>query len=209
MVRNGTSDKEEIVELPTIILLRHGQTVWNVEGRYQGQLDSPLTQKGKNQAKENALKIKRIIEPLDTFMFVSSPLGRAKETTQIMVKELNIDREKIEFLDAIKEFNYGKFEGQTKAFCQEVYKEEFELREANKWSYIIDGGESYEMVTQRLNVWLKSLNKDKVVVMVAHEMINRALRGIYCGLEKKKMLQLRQNNDVVIILENASERLLG
>ena len=196
------------MNLPTIILLRHGETQWNIEGRYQGQLNSPLTQKGKQQAKENALKIERYLNSLNSFTFVSSPLGRAKETAFIVADTLGIERNKIEFLDAIKEFNYGKFEGQTKEFCHEKYTQEYEARELNKWSYVIEGGESYVMVSNRLKHWLKSLKKDEVVLMVAHEMINRALRGFYCDLEKETMLTLRQPNNLVIKLENKAESII-
>jgi len=197
------------MNLPTIILLRHGETQWNVEGRYQGELNSPLTKKGKQQAKENGLKVKEYLLALDSFRFLSSPLGRAKETTFIIANILNIDNDKIEFLEEIKEFNYGKFEGKTKEFCQRVYREEYEARESNKWSYVIEGGESYVMVTERLKKWLKTLKSDEVVLMVAHEMINRALRGIYCELKNEKMLTLRQPNDRVIKLENRVESIIN
>ena len=197
------------MKLPTIILLRHGETEWNVEGRYQGQENSPLTPKGKVQAKENALKIKEYLFALDSFKFVSSPLGRARETALIIADTLLIDLNKIEFLEDIKEFNYGKFEGKTKVFCQNEYKEVYEAREANKWSYVIEGGESYVMVTKRLTQWLETLDAHQVVVMVAHEMINRALRGIYCNLEINEMLILRQPNDMVIKLENKAESIIS
>ena len=50
---------------PTIILVRHGQTIWNEEGRFQGRLNSPLTKKGELQAKENALKLRKNIENME------------------------------------------------------------------------------------------------------------------------------------------------
>jgi probable phosphoglycerate mutase len=60
MVWYGTSNqKEMIMNYPTIILVRHGQTIWNEEGRFQGRLNSPLTKKGELQAKENALKLRK------------------------------------------------------------------------------------------------------------------------------------------------------
>ena len=67
------------------------------------------------------------------------------------------------------------------------------------------GGESYEMVTKRLQRWLKHLKDEEIVVVVAHEMINRALRGIYCAYDKEEMLMLRQQNDVVLKLEKSQE----
>ena len=197
------------MKLPTIILLRHGQTDWNVEGRYQGQLNSDLTNLGKKQAQENALKIAKFIGVggfSPELKFFSSPLGRAKETSYIICDTLGLDRENILFDHNLQEVNYGIFEGKTKEFCKITYAKEFEEREKNKWSYVLEGGgESYEMVTKRLQRWLKHLKDEEIVVVVAHEMINRALRGIYCAYDKEEMLMLRQQNDVVLKLEKSQE----
>ena len=193
------------MSLPTIILSRHGQTKWNVEGRYQGQLNSSLTALGKEQATTNALKIAKILNLNEPYTFFSSPLGRAKESAFIIAETLGIDKSKIIFDENIQEIHYGIFEGKTKKFCKTEHNKEFEEREANKWDYILDGGESYEIVTKRINIWLESIQHEKIVVLVAHEMINRALRGIYCSYDREKMLNLRQNNDVVLKLENFQE----
>jgi len=197
------------MNLPTIILFRHGQTKWNVEGRYQGQLNSNLTDLGKEQAKENALKIAKILNLNEPYKFFSSPLGRAKESAFIIAETLGIDKGKIIFDENIQEVHYGIFEGKTKQFCKTEHNKEFEEREANKWDYLLDGGgESYEMVTKRINVWLKSIQNETLVVLVAHEMINRALRGIYCAYSREKMLNLRQNNNVVLKLEDFKETIV-
>lgn len=190
---------------PTIVLLRHGQTEWNVEGRYQGQKDSPLTQKGREQARLNALKLKNSIVDIDRVKFYASPLGRAKNTAFIIADTLNLDRDKIIFDNNIKEFDYGIFEGELKSFCQTKYKEIFDAREADKWSYQIENGDSYEIVTQRLKIWLEEIKDEKIVIVVAHEMVNRALRGLYLNLEHKKILKLTQSNDLIILLKNNKE----
>jgi len=200
------------MKLPTIILLRHGQTLWNVEGRYQGQLNSDLTDLGKKQAKENALKIAKLIGfslPKSSFKFFSSPLGRAKETAYIICDTLGLDRDSVLFDSNIQEVNYGIFEGKTKEFCKTTYAKEFKEREENKWSYVLkDGGESYEMVTERIHLWLERVKDEEIVVLVAHEMVNRALRGIYCSYDKESMLKLRQKNDIVLKLEKTQESLV-
>jgi len=197
------------MSLPTIYLLRHGETIWNVEGRYQGQLDSALTSKGEAQAQVNAKKLLNYLDPSQPFSFYASPLGRAKSTALIIAKHIGFDVSLIEFEERIKEVNYGIFEGQTKEHCKTVLKEQFEAREANKWDYVLEGGESYEMVTERLKDWLASLDRTQPIVMVAHEMINRALRGIYLNLEHDEMLKLRQPNDVLMVLHNGEEKILN
>ena len=196
------------MRLPKIYLIRHGQTVWNAEGRYQGQLNSALTLKGEVQAQANGEKLLKYLKDTDKFSFYSSPLGRASSTAKIIADIIGFDKEKILFDNRIQEINYGIFEGKTKHYCQTELKEQFDAREANKWSYTLEGGESYETVSIRLKEWLATLNYDKPIVMVAHEMINRTLRGIYLGLENEVMLKLRQPNDVLILLKQGKERIL-
>jgi len=195
------------MNLPTIYLLRHGQTEWNVEGRYQGQLNSPLTAKGEEQAKANALKLAQYID-LTSVKIFASPLGRARETAKIIAKHNGLASSKIIFEERIQEFNYGIFEGKTKKYCQKEYKGIFDAREADKFNYLLEGGDSYAKVYERLKDWISSVQNEKVIVVVAHEMINRALRGIYCGLKNEEMLQLRQPNDMLIKLENGVETVL-
>ncbi|HHD81800.1 MAG TPA: histidine phosphatase family protein [Campylobacterales bacterium] len=196
------------MKLPIIYLLRHGQTEWNVQERYQGQLDSPLTEKGEAQAQANALKLSKYID-VKKVKFFSSPLGRAKATAEIIARLHGMKSSEIIFSEAIQEFNYGIFEGHTKVYCKTQYANEFLAREANKFDYLIEGGESYAKVHERLCHWLESIQHEKVIVVVAHEMVNRVLRGIYCNLKKEEMLLLRQANDVLLKLENGSETILN
>ena len=191
---------------PTIYLIRHGETEWNLEGRYQGQKDSPLTKKGREQARLNALKLQKKIKNFDEVKIFASPLGRAKNTSFIICDELSIARDKIIFDKRIEEFDYGIFEGELKSFCQNEYADIFQAREADKWYYQIEGGESYEIVTKRLKLWLDEVKDEKVVVMIAHEMINRALRGLYFNLEHNKTLKLRQPNDLILLLQGNEEK---
>jgi len=194
---------------PTIILVRHGQTEWNVEGRYQGRKDSPLTPKGREQARANALKLSKHISDFKSVKIYSSPLGRAKDTAFIICDELKIERDSIIFDKRIQEFDYGIFEGELRSFCQTEYKTEFKARESDKWFYQIENGESYELVTKRLKSWLDEVKDEPIIIMVAHEMINRALRGLYSRLEQKETLNLRQSNDLILMLKNKEEKILS
>lgn len=68
---------------PELYILRHGETVWNRQGRYQGRKDSPLTEKGRQQAVSQR-KLLNAIETLPRKVYVS-PLGRTVETAQLAV----------------------------------------------------------------------------------------------------------------------------
>ena len=188
-----------------LILIRHGETKWNLENRYQGILDSNLTIKGKQQVKSNAQKLLNHFKNFNNIKIFSSPLNRAKNSAYIICDELEIDRAKIIFDDRLKEFNYGIFEGKTKDECNRIYPKILEDRESNKWSYQIEGGESYIKVANRLKEFIKIVQNEKIVIIIAHEMVNRVLRGLYLNLSNDKILQLRQSNDMIINLCNGVE----
>ena len=69
-----------------LVVVRHGQTDWNVEERYQGQLDVPLNATGRNQAEA----LKRDLSSIGFDRAYSSPLSRAFETARIIANELKV-----------------------------------------------------------------------------------------------------------------------
>lgn len=101
-----------------LVLIRHGQTDWNLERKYQGQTDIPLNDTGRAQALEAALQLRhyaqdRAAEEGEFFWdaLVSSPLSRAYETGDIIANELGILRG--ETYDGMKERFFGTAEGQV------------------------------------------------------------------------------------------------
>ena len=188
-----------------LTLIRHGETKLNLENRYQGICNSDLTIKGKQQAKDNGLKLLKNFNNFDNIKIFSSPLGRAKHSAYIILDTLKIDKKKIIFDDRLKEFNYGIFEGKTKDECNRLYPQELKDREANKWSYRIKDGNSYIEIKDRLKSWFDEIQDDDIVIVIAHEMINRVIRGIYLNLKNEEILLLRQKNNVILNLNNSIE----
>ncbi|MEA2029914.1 MAG: histidine phosphatase family protein [Campylobacterota bacterium] len=189
--------------MSNIILLRHGQTAWNVQNRYQGQLNSDLTHLGKAQALNNAQKLKTLELDWNTIKLFSSPLGRAQQTAQILAKELG--KKEIIYDKRLAEFSYGLFQGKTRQECARDYPDILKAREANKWHYQLPNGESYEIVSKRVVSWFNEIENAKWVIVVAHEMLNRTLRGLYLGLGQEETLALRQPNDQVLLLTDGKE----
>ena len=91
-----------------ITLLRHGESVGNAESRWQGQVDYPLTERGRAQAKALAERWKR--EKMKFDFVVSSPLSRARETAEIVAAHLGLT---VEFEPLWLERNNGEFAGLT------------------------------------------------------------------------------------------------
>ena len=86
-----------------LYVVRHGETIWNVEKKVQGVTDIPLTDKGRSEAKE----LQDLISTLNIDVVISSPLDRARETAKILIDSrlpINTD-------DRIKERDWGMNEG--------------------------------------------------------------------------------------------------
>ena len=88
-----------------LILVRHGETDWNVEHRFQGQSDQPLNAKGHEQAKAVATRLQDSVIDL----VISSPLQRALETANAIAAHLNLT---VQCDDRLKERHFGVLEGE-------------------------------------------------------------------------------------------------
>ncbi|MCK5023219.1 MAG: histidine phosphatase family protein [Candidatus Aenigmarchaeota archaeon] len=181
------------MKLKVIFLLRHGETVWNKEGRYQGRNDSPLTEEGKKQAR----KIAAFISDRNIECLYRSPLGRAMETANIIADALQCS---IDVIPELTEMNFGEFESMLKEDIIRAYPYFFKTRKNNKVQQNYPSGESYVDVFNRVKKPLKLLLKQetKVLVIVGHESVNRIIRGIIEEIPLEEAVMLRQKNNEVI-----------
>lgn len=189
-----------------IILARHGQTEWNKVKRVQGWKNSPLTELGKLQAKNVAEVIAKIAHNNDIALF-SSPLGRAYDTARIISNKL-ASEVSIEISPLLKEYSYGDWEGLSLNEVKEQRPEEWKNRKSDKWNYVVSGGESYYMVSERAKAWLDSLPKNRIIIAVSHQMIGRTIRGSYLGLSSESTMSLAQENNEIVILKDGAENIL-
>ncbi len=101
-----------------IYLLRHGETTYNTQGRYQGQLDSPLTERGREQVQQNARMLKSLIGDVDDWTILSSPMGRAMQSTAILCETLGYDGNRVRQDPRLTEVAVGQWAGLTMAEIQ-------------------------------------------------------------------------------------------
>ena len=80
---------------PEIFLVRHGETVWNRSGHYQGQLDAPLTENGQKQARAIGRLARQIFNERGVMPFYCSPLGRCRQTAALICDSGKIDGTRI------------------------------------------------------------------------------------------------------------------
>jgi probable phosphoglycerate mutase len=169
---------------PTIYYIRHGETEWNAEGRLQGVQDIPLNDLGRRQS-TGAGRILADLFARDgrseaSLTFVASPLGRARQTMELVRDALRLPPDAYAIDDRLREIGYGQWEGSTLAQAQAEDPDLFARRQAEKWTVSPPGGESYVSVQARMNDWYRQLEADTVAV--AHGGTARALM-VALGLE--------------------------
>ncbi|MDH3475350.1 MAG: histidine phosphatase family protein [Rhodospirillales bacterium] len=170
-----------------IYLLRHGETVWNVDRRLQGQQDSPLTLRGIAQVRAvTALLGELIADPAD-FAVVASPLARTWQTASIVCEGLGLAPGAIRFDDRLKEHDFGDWEGLLWAEVERDFPELWAAREADKWNFSVPGGESYAKVAARVGAWLEEHRDGPNLIVVSHGLAGRVLRGLYAGLTQQEV----------------------
>jgi probable phosphoglycerate mutase len=180
-----------------IYIVRHGETIWNLEERRQGRDDSPLTETGIEQAKSLGLRLRNEFNDENSVQIVSSPLGRAKSTALIIAKHLCINESDVSAEPLLTELDVGTWEGMTNEQVDEMFPGERKHRNRNRWEYVYPCGESYEALFNRSMRWLAKIPEDSVVIAVTHEMISRTIRGAYCKLTPESILKLRHPHNVV------------
>jgi broad specificity phosphatase PhoE len=163
--------------VPTIYYIRHGETAWNAQGRFQGSRDIPLNDLGRSQALA-AGEILRGVLAADghvpsSLPFVASPLGRARMTMELVRDALKLPPADYSVDGRLREIGYGQWEGLTLGEMKQNDAATFARRDVDKWGVAAPSGESYASVTLRMRDWLGSLVTDTVAV--AHGGTMRAL----------------------------------
>lgn len=183
-----------------IYLMRHGETVWNVEQRLQGQGDSPLTPKGQRQAAAYGRRLAEEPLELPTLRVLCSPLGRARHTAEIVVAALGLPSERIETEPRLAEFAFGLWEGCTWEDIQRDHLDSYERRKADRWNVRVPGGESFADVAVRAGAWLASHDEATTWLAVSHGATSRVIRGLYGKLDPAATMALPEPQDRVFRL---------
>jgi probable phosphoglycerate mutase len=163
---------------PEIYFIRHGQTQWNAERRYQGQRDIPLNELGRRQADANGPLLRDLLErdgrdPAE-FQWLASPLGRAVETMERVRAAFTGNLPPVRIEDRLKEISFGALEGKL---LDELVKEMViapGLRTADYWHYRPEDGESYDDLAVRIHSMHADIAGPSIIV--AHGGIARVLR---------------------------------
>ena len=190
-----------------IYFVRHGETAWNAQKRFQGLTDIPLNRRGRKQASRNGSVLgKELTDADDHMCFYASPLVRARETMEIIRARMSLPEQRYMLDERLIEIDLGDWNGKTPA---EINKENpgiFERRQKSKWDFVVPGGESYANAAKRTREFLETLEGPSVIV--GHGASGRLLRGYLRDLDREKIAHLPAPQNVVIKLFRGKETLL-
>lgn len=151
-----------------VYLLRHGETEGNVKAQYAGVTDTPLTQKGKQQAVDAHLRF----EDIQFDVVLSSPLSRALDTARVFT-----DHEVI-LHEGLKEMNFGIFEGMTYDEIKRKHPKEVEIWQQETREYMFPEGESlrsfYKKIVDVYQDILKTYDVEHLLI-VAHSGVIKSI----------------------------------
>jgi broad specificity phosphatase PhoE len=190
-----------------IYIIRHGQTVWNVEGKFQGWQNSNLTKKGLEQA----MQIGKFLQDKSIQRIYCSPLQRAKDTFTIIRSQnpelINID---VKYYDSLKECNYGDMEGQDENLIRtRLLLEGIDRRDPfTKFNFHFQNGESYkDQIVRVMNFIVDTnvLNTFQNTAIVCHlgtlKFLHILLQGKVHIDEIYEAVMWRPNQSVIVVFD--------
>jgi len=173
-----------------ILLVRHGETTWNTEGRHQGQTcDVPLSEAGLAQGQALAIRLQG--QPVHRA--VASPLLRARQTAEIALGER---KEILRLDDKFMEISHGEWEGRLASEIRASHPEAQKAWRESPHTARLPGGESFQEVQDR--AWeafthaTEGLREEETLLLVSHDGVNRALTCRILGLPLARVWSFRQ-----------------
>jgi broad specificity phosphatase PhoE len=189
--------------MTTAYLARHGETIWNVEERFQSFTDNPLNANGTL----HAVNLANVLKDIQLDAIFCSPLKRARYTAS----EIARHHPKTPIINepTLTELNGGIFEGLTEREQKQKYPEEYSCRKTDRYNFRIPGGESYSEVFQRIKPFIGELLKkfmNKNVLVVAHQGVNRSIINHLTSIEEKEIPRIKIPFNEVIKIETIDQR---
>jgi len=136
-----------------IYMVRHGETMWNAEGRIQGHTDVDLTERGREQARATA----RRLSGVHFDVAYSSDMSRTRNTARIILGEREIP---LHSVPDLREYNKGVFEGLTPEEYRQKYPELFQASLVNDLDFAPPGGETIRQCQARMSGFINKVRKD-------------------------------------------------
>ncbi|MFZ5439817.1 MAG: histidine phosphatase family protein [Myxococcota bacterium] len=172
----------------TLWIIRHGETAWNAEGRFQGHVDIDLNAQGKEQARQLAARLAREHARAPFAAAFSSDLLRARATAELAISGLGLG---VQLRPALRERNFGVLAAQTRAEMEANHPEICAAWKASLADYVIPGGESHAHFAARVLDTLKEIaaTHGGPVLVVTHggalDCVYRAATGLHLDIRRE------------------------
>ena len=190
-----------------IYLVRHGETRFNAQGRLQGWLDSPLTDRGRCQAELVGARLRGMLAAPAETRLDSSPLGRALQTAEIIRAATGGDQ--IAPDARLREISLGSWDGLTPAELEARWPGLWRSTVRESWAETCPDGEAYDDAIDRLQGWLYSARSGPPRIVVSHGGAISILRGLHLGLSRAEILRLAVPQGVIYVLSPGEERVIA
>lgn len=175
-------------------VVRHGQTVFNLENRWQGWADSPLTAEGQRQAIEAAHRLIGV----DFQHLVVSTLGRARQTLDLMIEELGLHSKFVETDARIKERDVGVLSGVLTKDMASLFPQEMKMRLEDPLNWHPENGESswafIDRVRGFVDDWSNRIDLKGPVLVVTHGGVCAQVHAKMLGQDPKYSWELKIPN---------------
>lgn len=187
-----------------LLLVRHGETAWNRDGRYQGRTDIPLSPDGEDQVARLAQRLADV--PID--VAIASPLSRATRTAQAICRGRS--GLALELDDRLVEISHGKWEGLLASDVQRDHAEMFGTWRSKPGRDVPAGPEAETLGDVEVRAWavveqlFARLGPTSTGLIVAHDAVNRVILCRVLGLPLERVWKFRQAPAALNVLSGAS-----
>lgn len=184
-----------------LLLVRHGETEWNRQTKFQGQIDIPLNDNGRSQS----CKAQEFLKDIKFDFAVSSPMLRPKETAEIILQPH--PQIELQLFDGLREIGHGLWEGKLETEIEQTYPGELEQWRTVPQDVQMPEGENLQQVRGRsMEAWQQivsfALQKQlQTGLVVAHDATNKVLLCHILGLDNQYFWNFRQGNGAVSVID--------
>lgn len=180
--------------MSTLILIRHGETIWNKEGRFQGHVNVPLSETGVRQAE----LVRDYLKDYSITAVYTSDLVRAAKTAQIIATPHGLSATPDQRL---REFSFGIWEGLTRIEIEQKYKALYLERQRNAYAKVPGGETAIQLQSRAMEAVYEICHKESgVVVLVSHGGTIRSTLATMLGMDLTNSYRLMVGNTTLSVV---------
>jgi len=186
-----------------IIIVRHGETEWNVGEIFRGRIDIELNETGIKQAELLAEYLSK--QTIDAIY--SSPLKRALRTAEIIAGYHKLD---VDIAPGLIDFNYGQWQGLSHQEVKDEYKELYTAWTNRPDQVKMPAGESLDDVSKRATGVVTNISSryKGTVVLVSHRVVNKVLICALLGLDNSRFWKIKQDTGGITTFTYENEQFI-